>query len=114
VVNIKRSERERARTIAAELAKIARTGKVLPGSITERQMRCGRKGCACHADPPKLHGPYWQWTRKIKQKTVGRYLDEAEAIEYRTWIENDRRIHELVSALQELGIGHLETGHSRE
>ena len=51
-----------ARQIAAELAKIARTGMVLPGSITERRTRCGHPGCACHADPPRLHGPYWQWT----------------------------------------------------
>ena len=31
----------RARQIAAELAKIARTGMVLPGSLTERRTRCG-------------------------------------------------------------------------
>ena len=38
---------------------------VLPGSITQRRTRCGRDGCACRADPPRPHGPYWQWTRKV-------------------------------------------------
>ena len=47
---------------------------VLPGSITERRTRCGRRNCGCHADPPRLHGPYWQWTRKIAAKTICRWL----------------------------------------
>ena len=39
-----------ASKIAAEIAAIAATGMVLPGSITERRIRCGRSNCACHAD----------------------------------------------------------------
>ncbi len=102
------AEREQARAIATELAKIARTGKVLPGSITQRQMRCGKTGCACHADPPRLHGPYWQWTRKLAKKTVGRYLNSTQAANYQDWIENDHRIRELLTALEAIGIAHLE------
>lgn len=30
----------------------------------------GTPGCRCKADPPQLHGPYWQWTRKVAGKTV--------------------------------------------
>lgn len=56
--------------IANELSAIARSGKVLPGSIGERRTRCGRPNCACHAEPPRLHGPHYQWTRKAAQKTV--------------------------------------------
>jgi len=26
--------------------------------------------CRCHADPPQLHGPYHQWTRKKNGKTA--------------------------------------------
>ena len=101
-------EPEQLRAIANELAKIARSGKVLPGSITQRQMRCGKAGCACHADPPRLHGPYWQWTRKISKKTVGGYLSGKQAASYRPWIENDHRIRELLSVLEAIGIAHLE------
>ena len=41
-------------------------GPVLPGSLIERTMRCGKANCHCHAEPPELHGPYLQWsyTRK--------------------------------------------------
>jgi hypothetical protein len=107
-MRLERAEREKARAITTELAKIARSGKVLPGTITQRQMRCGKTGCACHADPPRLHGPYWQWTRKLAKKTVGRYLNSTQASDYQEWIENDHRIRELLSALEAIGIAHLE------
>ena len=64
-VRVADEHQARARQIATELAKIARTGMVLPGSLTERHTRCGHPNCACHADPPRRHGPYWQWTRKV-------------------------------------------------
>jgi hypothetical protein len=112
-MRLEQAERERARAIATELARIARSGKVLPGTITQRQMRCGKAGCACHADPPRLHGPYWQWTRKLARKTVGRYLNGAQAADYQDWIENDRRLRELVTALEAIGISHLETEQRR-
>jgi hypothetical protein len=105
--------RAQAREIAAELAKIARTARVLPGSIQRRQMRCGRPGCACHADPPTLHGPYWQWTRKVAGKTVTRYLSPEQASHYENWVANDRRIRELVARLQAIGIDHLEADRRR-
>ena len=97
-VRVAAGHQARARQIAAELAKIARTGMVLPGSLTERRTRCGYPGCACHADPPRLHGPYWQWTRKVAAKTVGRWLSAEQHHDYQTWIDNDRRLHELAPA----------------
>ena len=106
-------QREQARQIATELAQIARTGQVLPGSITERHTRCGKPGCACQADPPKRHGPYWQWTRKAANKTVGGYLSKEQASEYQRWIDNDRRIRELLTRLEALGIAHLEADQPR-
>jgi hypothetical protein len=112
-MRLEQAEREKARAIATELAKIARSGKVLPGTITQRQMRCGKTGCACHADPPRLHGPYWQWTRKLARKTVGRYLNGAQAADYQDWIANDRRLRELVTALEAIGISHLEAEQRR-
>jgi hypothetical protein len=97
-----------ARQIAQELAALARTGQVLPGSIQQRHMRCGRAGCHCHHDPPRLHGPYWHWTRKVKNKTVGRWLNQQQAQEYERWIANDRRIRELLARLEAIAIQRLE------
>ena len=97
-----------ARQIATELARIARTGEVLPGSITKRHTRCGHAGCACQGDPPRRHGPYWQWTRKVANKTVGGYLSKEQANDYQRWIDNDRRLRELLTRLEAIGIECLE------
>ena len=94
--------------IARELAAIARSGEVLPGSIGERRTRCGRPNCACHKDPPRLHGPYYQWTRKVAAKTVGRWLSAEQAGEYRPYVDNDRRMRELLGRLEAIGLAVLE------
>ena len=97
-----------ARKIAAELAAIARSGRVLPGSLIERRTRCGRSSCGCHADPPRLHGPYWQWTRKVAAKTAGRWLSPDQHHDYRAWVDNDRRLRELLARLEALGTAAFE------
>lgn len=94
--------------ITNELTKLARTGKILPGSVQQRHTRCGRPGCACQADPPRPHGPYWQWTRKAAGKTITRRLTPQQIEHYRPWIDNDRRIRELVTRLEQIGIANLE------
>ncbi|HEY2594677.1 MAG TPA: DUF6788 family protein [Chloroflexota bacterium] len=106
------AQRQEARQIANELAQLARSADVLPGTITERHTRCGRPGCACQADPPRRHGPYWHWTRKVKNKTVGKYLSQDQATESQRWIDNDRRIRQLVTRLEQIGIQRLDADHS--
>ena len=81
-VRVAAAHQAEAEKIAAELAAIAATGMVLPGSITQRRTRCGRRNCGCHADPPRLHGPYWQWTRKIAAKTICRWLSADQHRDY--------------------------------
>ncbi len=101
------AHRDEARQIAKELAAIARTANVLPGSISERHTSCGRAGCACQADPPRRHGPYHHWTRKVANKTVGRWLSKQQADECRRWVDNDRRLRELLARLEAIGIDRL-------
>src|SRR5258706_1932554 len=102
-VRVAASPQAEARKIAAELAAIARSGMVLPGWITERRTRCGHRNCACRADPPRLHGPYWQWTRKVAAKTICRWLSPDQQHDYQAWIDNDRRLRELLTRLEALG-----------
>jgi hypothetical protein len=107
-VRVAASHQDQAQKIAAELAAIARTGMVLPGSITQRATRCGHRNCACRADPPRLHGPYWQWTRKIAARTICRWLSPDQQNDYQAWIDNDRRLRELLTQLEALGTAALE------
>jgi hypothetical protein len=102
------SQRAEVAEIAAELATIARSGKVLQGSIVTRRTHCGRPGCKCMADPPEPHGPYFQWTRKVEAKTVGLWLSPEQAKEYQFFVDNDRRLRELIGRLQAIGLATLE------
>ena len=81
---------------------------ILPGSITQRRTRCGLPNCGRHADPPRLHGPYWQRTRKIAAKTICRCLSADQHDDYQPWIDNDRRLRELPARLETLGAAALE------
>ena len=86
-----------------ELAeRIADIGFIAAGSITHRHTRCGKPNCRCHADPPQLHGPYYQWTAKVDGKTVTRRLTAAEAELYAQWINNDRQLRTLISQMRQV------------
>jgi hypothetical protein len=92
-------QQARAAGIAAELASL---GLALPGTLTQRHVRCGRANCRCHADPPALHGPYWQWTRKIGGKTITRLVPGDQLDDYRQWLDNHRRLRALIAELEAL------------
>jgi hypothetical protein len=40
------------------------------GTVLKRMMKCGKAACACHSDPDKRHGPYFELTYKANGKTV--------------------------------------------
>lgn len=107
-VRLTASQRKELGHIANELAALARSGPALPGTIAERLTRCGRANCACHAEPPRRHGPYFHWTRKVKNKTVGRWLSAEQAADYRRFVENGRQLRELVTRLESIGVEVLE------
>ena len=86
------------------LAQITQIGHVLPGTLNTVMNRCGKPRCACHADPPRLHGPYITWTRKVAGKTQTRRVTPGQADRYRPWFENNRRLCELISELEALSL----------
>jgi len=100
-------QQARAAGIAAELASL---GLALPGTLIQRHVRCGRANCRCHASPPVLHGPYWQWTRKVAGKTVTRLVPDSQLDDYRQWIDNHRRLRALVAELEALTLAIADTG----
>jgi hypothetical protein len=89
----------RYRALAVELAGI---GFVARGSVISATTTCSSKGCHCHTDPARRHGPYWQLSRSSGGTTRTRRLSEAEAALYQTWIANRRRAEGILEALEEL------------
>ena len=84
------------------LAEIGRIGYVRRGTLLQRPNRCGTATCRCHADPPRMHGPYWQWTRKLRGKTVTQRVSEEQAALLRTWLENARHLDQLLAEIDVL------------
>ncbi len=93
------SYERRYRDLAGELAAV---GYIASGSLARRYNRCGKPRCACHADPARLHGPYWLFTAKVNGKTVNRRLSEDEAALYEQWIANDRKARSLLAEMRAL------------
>ncbi len=87
------------RALAAELAGI---GFISPGSLVLRETSCGKPGCRCQGDPPRRHGPYYQWSRAVAGKTVSRRLDEREADLYRDWIANRHHLERIVTEMEKI------------
>jgi hypothetical protein len=72
------------------------------GSVVHRYTRCAAPGCRCHGDPPRPHGPYWQWSTAVGGKTVTRRLTEEQAALYKEWIANRKHALEILGQIEEL------------
>lgn len=94
-----RAHEARLQQLASQLAS---TGFISSGSVVQRFMPCGKPGCRCQADPPQLHGPYWQWSRVVRGKTITRRLTEGQARLYQEWIANRRRLAETVAEMDKV------------
>lgn len=90
---------DRYRQLAARIAEL---GLISAGSITSRYTRCANPNCRCRAEPPRPHGPYWQWTAKVDGKTVTRRLTPTEADLYQEWIDNDRQLRDLIAQMRDV------------
>ena len=83
---------------------VTTVGLLRRGSLGRRFMSCGKPNCRCHATPPQLHGPYYQWTRKVRGKTVTVRLTEQQAERVRHWIENGRQLDRIVVEMEMLSL----------
>ena len=79
-------------------------GWTRPGCVTRRYMPCGNPTCRCMAEPPELHGPYYQWSHKIRGKTRSLRLSEAQARQCREWAANYKKLKKLVRRLEALAL----------
>lgn len=101
-----RSTTERLAAYHARYAQLAgqltNIGLIAAGTITHRYTRCASPGCRCNADPPRPHGPYYQWTAKVNGKTVTRRLTVDEARLYQDWIANDRQLRAIITKMRQV------------
>ncbi len=93
------------RAQAAIARRLADAGFALPGTLIERTRACGKSNCRCKEDPPRLHGPYHQWTRKIDGKTVTTNLTDDQLERYGPWFANAQTLRRAFDELEELSLG---------
>jgi hypothetical protein len=65
-------------------------------------MKCGHPGCACHRDPSRRHGPYFEWTYKANGKTVNVKLGPQAALLYLAATKQRRQLKAALAKLERL------------
>ena len=88
-------------------------GYICLGSIVQRWVACGKEACACHHDPAKRHGPYYQWTRKIRGRTQSRLIPESLIRQYREGMRNHRRVDRILERMREISLRAIEADRKR-
>jgi len=83
---------------------LSRVGYFRRGTLLERFMPCGKPGCACQASPPRLHGPYYQWTRKVDGKTVTVRLTREQADLLAGWIATGRELDKIIAHMESISL----------
>lgn len=104
------AERRALQALRRRLADLlAEPEGILPGTIVERTLRCGKQNCHCKADPPQLHGPYLQWGYSYRgRKKVTRWLSTEQLERHRSQIDRGAQLKELLAALEEAEIRRVE------
>src|SRR5438132_6766700 len=74
----------------------------LKGTVLKRMMKCGQAQCACHRDPTKRHGPYFEWTYKAKGKTINVKLSPQAAPLYQAATKQHRRLKAILARMERL------------
>ena len=74
----------------------------MQGSVVKRTMKCNTPTCQCHRGKEFEHGPYYQWTTKVKGKTVTRRLTPEEAKDRKEYIANGRKLKKLLARMYKL------------
>jgi hypothetical protein len=94
-----RAQAQRFRQARRELLQLE---YFLKGTVLKRMMKCGRPQCACHHDPAKRHGPYFEWTYKANGKTVNVKLTAESAPLYKAATRQQRKLKAILARLERL------------
>ena len=77
-------------------------GYFLKGTVLKRMMKCGHPNCACQRDASHRHGPYFEWTYKVKGKTVNVKLSPQAAPLYQAATKQHRKLKATLTRMERL------------
>ena len=103
-------EKEQLQKKYRELAKqLSQIGYICKGSVMSVYVKCGKSYCRCKTDETAKHGPYTVWTRKVKGKTVTKYLSKKQANLCREYIQNSKTLESIIKEMRNLSVSILES-----
>lgn len=85
-------------------------GPILYGCVSTLKSSCGKPNCACKANPPKLHGPYYQWSGVIKGRITSRKISKDIAEECQRKINNYRKLQKKIKDLLDEELKNVQWG----
>ncbi len=91
-----------ARNFAGLRQELQQLSYFCKGTVLKRMMKCGQQRCACHRDPAKRHGPYFEWTYKEKGKTVNRRLRPEEVAIYEAATQQYRKLQSVSRRMEQV------------
>ena len=71
------------------------------GSVSERNMRCGKPNCACATEDKARHGPYFSLTHAVEGKTRSRFLNAEQAALAQQQVEAGREFRQQIDTYWE-------------
>jgi len=93
------SDAQRFESLKREIVRLDYFSK---GTLLQRRMKCGQKQCACHRHPAKRHGPYWECTYKVHNRTVNLRLSPQVTPLYRAAIQQYRKLKSILRRMERL------------
>jgi hypothetical protein len=73
-------------------------GDLRPGTLSEQYNVCGKAGCACKADPPRKHGPYYQVSFTWQGRSHTQFVRRENVATTRQQLRTYERLRTLVEA----------------
>jgi hypothetical protein len=77
---------------------LMRLGDLRPGTLSAQYNVCGKAGCACKADPPRKHGPYYQVSFTWQGRSRTQFVRRENVRTVRQQLRNYARLRALVEA----------------
>ena len=93
---------DRSAQLEAKIEKLKqellRLGDLRPGTLSEQYNVCGKAGCACKADPPRKHGPYYQVSFTWQGRSRTQFVRREHVGTVRQQLRNYERLRDLIEA----------------
>ena len=84
--------------------RIVALGDLRPGNLSEQYNVCGKAGCRCKASPPVKHGPYYQISFTLRNKSRSQFVKREDLSTVKRQLRSYQRLRQLVDLWIELGL----------